>query len=254
MERMAEHPESFGRESIFVRRWWLTNFILSPTHNTAYQVRNQFEQLRAYVKMINSWVDTLENHVVQDLDNHRQLQIWYSTLLNNHFSKLLDNAQELISQLDNVGIQLLSPVIDRGRGLVERFNDTWGAPTDEQFDTPPADELERASRMPVMWMDKYGKSSFHYPATDAMYISGGYYFMSTQPDFLDRVQFNFYIVPKDRRIFSRDGRSSYELKKGEVAVYLEYNNGSLRWFADLPFKIDVANYPNPSQDDLLRFA
>lgn len=254
MERMAMHPESFGRDSVFVKRWWLNSFILTPTHNTAYQVRNQFEQTRAYVKMINSWVNTLENHVINDLDNHRPLQIWYSTLLNNHFTQLLDNAQQFVNSLDKSTADILAPVIERGRSLVERFNNTWGAPTDEYFSTPPADELERASRMPVKWMDKYGETSFHYPATDAMYISGGYYFMSIQPDFLSNVKFNFYIVQRDKKVTSRDGSSSYMLKKGDVAVYLEYNNGQQKWFADLPFKIDPSNYPNPSQDDLLRFA
>jgi hypothetical protein len=93
MEEIATHPESFGSASIFMQKWWLNNFIIGSRSNDGVRVKSEAEQYAGYVNTIRSWIDTLHNHVVGELDNHRQLQIWYSTLLNNYFSKLLENAK-----------------------------------------------------------------------------------------------------------------------------------------------------------------
>ena len=250
MEILAEHPENFGRASIFTRRWWANNFVIGKGNNTSIGVLSQAQQFAGFINTINSWVDTLNNHVVGDLDNHRQLQIWYSSLLNNYFNELLNNAQRFTESLDNpVSVASINVVIQRGRDLITRFNDTWGAPTDEQFDGPPADDVERINRMPVKWADLYNTSSYHAPAFDAMSINDQYFFMSNQPDFAEKVVANFYISKRGLKYTNPRTGQSYEIKPGDVAVYVEYTeqNGT-KHFADFPLITNIKNYPNASTE------
>jgi hypothetical protein len=100
MEILAENKENFGAMSMFMRRWWADNFVVGKGDNTQQGVLSIANQFASFVNTINSWVDTLTNHVAYDLDNHEVLQEWYSSILNRYFSKLLDNAQTFAEQQD----------------------------------------------------------------------------------------------------------------------------------------------------------
>jgi len=78
MEVMAENKKNFGAMNKFMMRWWATNFT----------------KVGDYIAVIKSWMNTLENHIMNDLDGHYALQEWYSALLNNYFTVLLDNASD----------------------------------------------------------------------------------------------------------------------------------------------------------------
>jgi len=168
MEILAENKENFGAMSMFMRRWWADNFVVGKGDNTQQGVLSIAQQFASFVNTINSWVDTLTNHVAYDLDNHEVLQEWYSSILNRYFSKLLDNAQAFAEQQDSTVKTGMLKVVDRGRRLVDAFNEAWGTLPDENFPGPPANDAERINRMPVRWTDLYSKSTSHSPAFDAM--------------------------------------------------------------------------------------
>jgi hypothetical protein len=94
MEKMAENKDNFGKAAMFVRRWWATRFTIGTTENTDANVRTESDIFFGYYNKINSWIDTLRNHVLSDIQNNYDIQEWYSALLNNYFSKLLDNAEQ----------------------------------------------------------------------------------------------------------------------------------------------------------------
>lgn len=249
LEKLAEHPENFDKSSMFVQNWWVNNFVIGRGNNAQNGVKSVSEQFAGFINTINSWVDTLHNHVVGELDNHRQLQIWYSTLLNNYFTVLLDNAEAFAAQQDASIQNPLRIVIEKGRNLVQQFNDTWGAPTDGQFDGPPANDVERINRMPVKWANLYNQSLYHSPAVDAMAINEIWYHMSTQPDFLQNAEVRFYIANRDSKYVNHSGQS-YTIRKGDVAVFIKYKNN----FVDFPLETNINNYPNASVEQIMRVA
>jgi len=73
LEKLAEHPENFDKSSMFVQNWWVNNFVIGRGNNAQNGVKSVSEQFAGFINTINSWVDTLHNHVVGELDNHRQL-------------------------------------------------------------------------------------------------------------------------------------------------------------------------------------
>jgi hypothetical protein len=56
------------------------------------------DQYFSYINRIDSWTNTLRDYVLSKLEGNLPLQEWYSAVLNNYFSKLLDNAQTFSDQ------------------------------------------------------------------------------------------------------------------------------------------------------------
>ena len=184
MEVLTENKENFGAMSMFMRRWWANNFVIGQGGNTQQEVLSVAQQTAGFINTINSWVDTLTNHVIQDLDNHEALQEWYSSILNRYFSKLLENAQDFANKQDPILKASVESVIKRGKAFIDQFNDQWGVFPDEDFPGPPANEVEEINRMPVKWKDLYTKSTSHSPAFDAMANSTIYYIICQYQLFL----------------------------------------------------------------------
>ena len=142
MEVLTENKENFGAMSMFMRKWWANNFVIGQGGNTQQEVLSVAQQTAGFINTINSWVDTLTNHVIQDLDNHEALQEWYSSILNRYFSKLLENAQDFADKQDPILKASIESVIKRGKAFIDQFNDQWGVFPDEDFPGPPANEVE----------------------------------------------------------------------------------------------------------------
>lgn len=251
MEILAENKENFGAMSIFMRRWWADNFVIGKGDNTQQGVLSIAQQTAGFVNTINSWTDTLMNHVVRDLDNHEALQEWYSSILNRYFSRLLDNAQEFANEQEPVISAGITAVITRGRQLIEAFNEAWGTLPDEEFPGPPTNEVERINRMPVRWTDLYSKSTSHSPAFDAMANSTIYYIMSTSPTFTSAYKSQ---VPVTENPDDKATRFNlYEDKSGEIKLRINWWDGSQWKYEELPFIIDINNYPNATEEEIARF-
>ena len=187
MERLAESNENFGRLNIFVKRWWLNNFSKGVTDNTSELISGDFYKFQAYRTKIQSWIQTLQQHVLEDLDNHPLLQEWYSSLLNNYFSVLLDNFEQLTSKIEDPAAKLYAQdLIQDGRDLIEYFNNEWPTSPDSQLQGPPQNEEETINQMPVRWKDHYNMSESHSPAFDVMRDQRkAYWHVSQKPDFLE---------------------------------------------------------------------
>jgi chromosome segregation ATPase len=59
LEKMVQNKDNFGKASMFVRKWWTTNFSVGTYNNTSENVRNISEMMFGYANKIKSWVDTL---------------------------------------------------------------------------------------------------------------------------------------------------------------------------------------------------
>ena len=251
MERLIENKDNFGAMSKFMCKWWADNFVIGSGNNTQQGVRNVAEQSSMFVNTIRTWMDTLYNHVVTDLDNHPALQEWYSSILNRYFSKLLDNAQEFAKGKGQSFEQAMNNLVSRGKRFIEDFNDAWGTQPDEDFPGPPKNEAERINRLPVKWKDLYGQSTSHSPAFDAMANSQMYYIMSSSPSFVQ--SYKTQTSPADNADDKSTRFTLFKNKSGEVQLRINWWDGRQWVYAELPFLIDIANYPNATEEQIQRF-
>ena len=243
MEKLVENRENFGQMCMFVQKWWITDL---ATVND--------ENFISYFNKIKSWSLTLRDHVMNDLDNRPKLQAWYNSLLNNYFSILLKNAQKFSNSIeDPIQKQQLQRTIDYANNLLQDFNLGWGDKEDAAFPAPAKDEVEKINRMPHQFRDKYNVSSVHPLSWSAMDINGNYYQMSTQPDFMEKAQFNLYIANKQMTYRNPQGGNSYTIKPGDPVLYISYTDkqGKKHW-ADIPLLIDETYFKNASLEDLER--
>jgi hypothetical protein len=93
MEMIVSNREYYGTKAVEVAKWWLTKFSLQgeEDNSTETSVAKQVA-LNQYYDTISSWIETLREHVLNDIEDDVKMQAWYSILLNNYFKKLLDNA------------------------------------------------------------------------------------------------------------------------------------------------------------------
>jgi hypothetical protein len=123
------------------------------------------------------------------------LQEWYSTLMNNYFSVLLDNAEKFAKNVITDPAQqiLLLNSVQAGRGLINRFNSLWDTRPDEKYNGPSfSPDVDKINRMPVRWNDLYGETDSIMPSFNEMSDNKGagkfYYYLSTSPWFLDETK------------------------------------------------------------------
>lgn len=209
LEKMTQNKDTFGGSSVFVRNWWATQFAVGPRHNTSESVLSVNDQYFGYINRIDSWITTLRQHVLTELENNIPLQEWYSAVLNNYFSKLLDNAERFSNEsitdaAQRIGIQT---AVKAGRGLIEEFNGVWDTRPEDGFDGPVTSPVDLINRMPVKWKDLYGETTSVMPSFDQMSNRDGkhthYYWLSLSPTFLD----SKFILSLDRN--------------GNVQLYIE---------------------------------
>ena len=248
MEKIAKNKDYYGTPAVEVAKWWLTKFALNSSNiddNQTASVSNMQMLLNGYYDAIDSWTNVLREHILKDLDDDIILQKWYSTLLNNYFTKLIDNAQKVVDYLSThkytdptLDVELpngVQSVINNANTLIKEFNDSYGVDPDEIYSTPPKDKIEEINRMPITWNSPIGKSKSYSPAFDKM--AGGvnqeskyrtwamiYQKMSVNPDFLEKAYFEF----------SNDG--------DDIKVFIKYNGMSCY----LPFITDLNSYPKGS--------
>lgn len=244
VEKLVQNRQYFGAASMFMQKWWLTTF--TGVH----------DNYNSYFAQLSSWENTLRDHVLHDLYGHEKLQAWYNSLINNYLSVLLDNAQDFLDhRIGNDPVQRgsLANVIKSVRDLSNEFNIRYGDVEDEQFPGPPKSELERINRMPHAFKDYYSISKVHPLSWNAMSINDNYYWMSKQPDFLEKSTFSLYVATKDMRYVNKRTGASYAIKPGELAVYVTYTDkdGKKHW-ADIPLMIDESYYPNATEEEKLR--
>jgi hypothetical protein len=67
LEKMAQNKDNFGKVSKFVRQWWATRFTIGTTENTDINARTESDIFFGYCNKIDSWVDTLRQHVLTDI-------------------------------------------------------------------------------------------------------------------------------------------------------------------------------------------
>jgi hypothetical protein len=115
MDVLTENKENFGSMSVFMRKWWADNFVLGVGSNTSVSTNNVGEQASGFTNAINLWINTLYNYVVNNLDAHPALQEWYSSILNNYFTKLLSNAQDFANKQSSSFKTAMGGLIARGK-------------------------------------------------------------------------------------------------------------------------------------------
>lgn len=249
MEVITENRNNFGDASVFMQKWWLNNFVTNPKQDAA-----------SFVQQIQSWCDTLQNHVLYEIENRPRLQAWYNSILNNYFSVLIKNAKECSSKLNqaNPDEQIIKTKLDitieRGDYLIQKYNEQYGEVIDPQFPPLSKEELdklserERINRMQHVFKDKFTITHSVPLSWDAMSLNTFYYYMSIKPDFAQNVKVTFYIAPKDYTPNIGNKNDFYTIKAGDVVAHIVYKGN----FTDLPITINEKNYPNATKEELAR--
>lgn len=223
LEKMAQNKENFGKAGMFVRRWWATQFAVGSHNNISENVRTISDIYFGYRNKIQSWVDTLRNHVLTEIAEYPDLQEWYSAILNNYFAKLLDNAEQFAKEnlTDGAQIAAIEARVNQGRQLIQEFNNAWDTRPEEDFNGPSiSPEVDKINRMPVKWMDKWGISDSIMPSFDQM-RNPIYYWLSISPTFLDS-EFTLSL-DKDGKLQLRIEGTSYDGSKRNITLTFENN-------------------------------
>ncbi len=238
---VISNQKSFGKKSLFIPKWWLTQFD-KPTSDSNTPVSLQ------YFNQIKTWIDTLEEHVLEDISNDETLIQFYSSAFTNHFKVLLDNAANQIEQIQEEPLKvLLSKVVQKGNKLYEDFYYKYSVEPDEKYDTAAITEAERIQRMPVRHIDRYGGSTNVSPSFKDMRSNGHYYAMSTQGDFLDGYKTNEEVTDDNKHtIFN------LYTKNGQVMLSVNYwsKKENKRRFCELSFTDNLSDFPNADERDL----
>lgn len=238
---VVSNQEAFGKKSLFIPKWWLTQFD-KPTSDSNTPVALQ------YFNQIKTWIDTLEEHVLEDISNDETLIQFYSSAFTNHFKVLLDNASNYVEQMQEEPLKiLLGKAVQKGNKLYEDFYYKYSVEPDEKYDTAAITEAERIQRMPVRHIDRYGGSTKTSPSFKDMRSNGHYYSMSTQGDFLDDYRTNEEVTDDNKHtIFN------LYTKNGQVMLSVNYwsKKEYKRRFCELSFHDDLSDFPNADERDL----
>lgn len=238
---VISNQQAFGKKSLFIPKWWLTQFD-KPTSDSNTPVALQ------YFNQIKTWIDTLEEHVLEDISNNEELIQFYSSAFTNHFKVLLDNAANQIEQTQEEPLKiLLSKAVQKGNKLYEDFYYKYSIEPDEKYDTAAITEAEKIQRMPVRHIDRYGGSTKTSPSFKDMRSNGHYYVMSTQGDFLDDYKTNEEVTDDNKHtIFN------LYTKNGQVMLSVNYwsKKENKRRFCELSFHDDLSDFPNADERDL----
>lgn len=238
---VVSNQEAFGKKSLFIPKWWLTQFD-KPTSDNNTPVALQ------YFNHIKTWIDTLEEHVLEDISNDETLIQFYSSAFTNHFKALLDNASNQVEQMQEEPLKiLLGKAVQKGNKLYEDFYYKYSIEPDEKYNTAAITEAERIQRMPVRHIDRYGGSTKTSPSFKDMRSNGHYYTISTQGDFLDDYKTNEDVNDNNKHtIFN------LYTKNGQVMLSVNYwsNKENKRRFCELSFHDDLSDFPNADERDL----
>ena len=237
MEVMAENKKNFGAMNVFMMKWWA----------------NKFATATEYINTIHSWMDTLYNHVMNDLDGHYALQEWYTSLLNNYFAALLENASEFAKSQPASLRQGIENLVSQARNFITEFNDKWGTQPDNDFQGPAADQAERINRMRVRWKAKYGMTKKHWPSIDEMSEVGVppnrsfYYIMSISPTFVS--SYKAQVGPAED---PQDHSTRFRLEEinGKIYLHINWYTGQQWMEKYLSFETDVTKFPQEYWEDL----
>lgn len=250
MEMIVSNREYYGTKAVEVAKWWLTKFSLQgeEDNNTEKSIAKQVA-LNQYYDTISSWIETLREHVLNDIEDDTIMQAWYSILLNNYFKKLLNNADAFADQIINdkaidstVDINMpvaVKDIVKKGLQLINFYNQEFSIDPSEIFPDMPQDEVEAINRIPIIHRTHYvPKSRSYSPAFDKMKGSPQmdqnsrnwamiFQKMSIRPDFLDNITYFFEDFGDD------------------VKVCIKYKNPTTdkEEFCYLPFLTDINSYP-----------
>lgn len=192
IEKLTKNEQVYGKQAIFAKKWWATQFAVGIQGNDTETVKTENEMMFGYINRINSWIGTLQDHVLSQLQDDVRLQQWYSSLLNNYFNTLLNNAELFANNVlqDAAQKQYMINTVNKGRDLIDQFNGVWDTRPDETYSGPSfSPEVDQINKMPVKWKDLYGFTDSIMPSIDQMSDNKGvgrfYYYLSTSPNFLD---------------------------------------------------------------------
>lgn len=239
-----------------VQKWWLNRFVVGPVvdnKSNSKSVDSIRDQGNSYYRTIKSWIDTLEQYVLNDLHERPVLQDWYDTLLSVYFNKLLDNAQQFIdgnyNNFTHESINQYNNLIQRGKNLIQDFKEQYSIYTDKEYPEPPANKGEELNRIDQQYQYLYNKVTLHYPSFEAMNIHKVYHYMSTRFDFEQNAAVFFSISNRDRT-YTGD-RFSYKINKGDVMMTVRYyDSENKNWlYAELPLTMSDSYINNPRNDD-----
>lgn len=231
IEKLAENEKNIGKPAIFAKRWWATQFVVGVANNFQERVKTENDMFFGYKNRIDSWLSVGEK-LFGNIDNNYALQQWYSTLMNNYFNVLLNNAEKFANEVIDDAAQriLLLNSVKSGRDLIDRFNGLYDVRPDDSYSGPSfSPEVDKINRMPVRWNDLYGTSNSIMPSFNEMGDKNGagkfYYYLSTSPWFLDE--------SKTKMILS-------QRRDGKVQIYIEgpTKDGSIR-NVTLSFENDI---------------
>ena len=218
MEVISGVTDKESQDKLIIQQWWLTNFVIGQEGTASTQLSTPYKthQWGYFVNKLDSWINTLESHVLDDLYDRPDLQRWYSILLNNYLKKLAENA-DTFDDGDDIHKDVIQTKVQQAFSLIERYNQKYPIYEDPNLDGQLV-TYERLNSISVEWVNKYGRSTAHAPSYNEMENFAPYWHMSLSPNF-EKFSFKFKIADDDFSRRTTRGQIS-TIKKGQLYVII----------------------------------
>lgn len=230
IEKLANNADIYQSypHAFAVKRWWATELANGFESNSIGDIHNYPGGLdNAYYQKIDTWLNAMSDHLLNDLYDDENLQRWYKTIINNYFSKLVDNAtNRRLDSGDYMFQQQYYALMQKARDFIQSFNQKFTIDEDPNFDGTQSD-IDRINRIPVKWADLYNASTKHYPAFSQIQSDRKYFKMSTSPDFITNGEFSFV---------EQNGKIYLEAKYKGDTLYIDFEEHGI------PLHIDQEYY------------
>lgn len=183
IEKLALRNNEYGEAGRNIRKWWISEFAGNPNNYTE------------YVTSLQDWVNLFSDHIITDISDNINLQIWYSTVLHNYLQPIIHKAEKFNSETEYELAQLgetLSLAINQAKELIAKYDELYGVAVDNFFNGVQETPLERVNRMAIKYDNLYGTTDAHTPAWTDMNRNPVYFRMSNSPTFLTDCKFNLW--------------------------------------------------------------
>lgn len=183
IEKLALRNNEYGEAGRNIRKWWISEFAGNP---------NNYAE---YVTSLQDWVSLFSDHILTDISDNINLQIWYSTVLHNYLQPIIDKAEKFNSETEYQLVQLgetLGLAINQAKELIAKYDELYGVAVDNFFNGVQETPLERVNRMAIKYDNLYGTTDAHTPAWTDMNHNPVYFRMSNSPTFLTDCKFNLW--------------------------------------------------------------
>lgn len=177
-------------------KWWLSDVRkLSSGESTLQYISNKLDNINAAFMQRDS---NGRIHLIDDLQNDEQLQMWYSTLLNTYYQEFLNSAQNDILEKYDSNDPLVAQVLEKigiGNEFIQIFNEQSITQGDE---TLTVDDINAIN---VEHQDLYNTTTAVHPSRNFVWKAGPKWSsISNYPDLIEKGKFEF-IIDKNGKLF-----------------------------------------------------